>query len=129
MASAYDNPKLALLRHLARVARGAPYRMHVWQWLPGNVGAHSAGSLHNRVFVETNIGRAFDAYSNGRIGKSLTMAVYARHLRKHYRSQLTECIYNGRWTKVSIKSGQNVHPSYWGKATWDAHKSHVHVAI
>jgi hypothetical protein len=85
---------------------------------------HSPTSLHEQTFPGTKVGRAFDAYRS-----SIPQARYARHLRRHYVPLLTEAIYNGRWTKLSIKDGKHVDPSYWGADVWAAHRDHVHVAI
>lgn len=112
-----------LMKHIVRVAR-TKYRLHVWQWLPQHVGGHSAHSLHYQKFPGTNTGRAFDAYRT-----SLSQARYARWLRRHHKARLTEVIYNGLWTKVSIKNGRDVPHSTWGAATWQAHTNHVHVGI
>jgi hypothetical protein len=116
-----------LLRHIADVARHR-FGLHVWQWLPGPVGGHSATSLHYQAFPAHRTGRAFDAYGTGVLGR-LREARFARWLKKSHKARLTEGIYHGRWTTLSIKRGHTVPSSYWGLATWDAHKTHVHVAI
>src|SRR5690242_3343921 len=113
-----------MLRHLAAEARRRG--LTVWQWLPGHVGTHAANSLHNQTYPGTKVGRAFDAY-----GSYLRMARYARWLRKFHRRRLTEGIFNGRVpiSRLSVKSGGNVRPSFWGVETWREHKNHVHVGI
>lgn len=116
-----------LLKHLAYVAR-VRFKLTVWQWKPGPCGTHARNSLHYLTFPGTDVGRAFDAYGVGAIGR-LRMARYARWLRKAHRARLTETIYNGCFTKVSIAHGTNVSPSYWGATTWREHNNHVHVGI
>ncbi|MGZ6587117.1 MAG: hypothetical protein ACXVHX_22740 [Solirubrobacteraceae bacterium] len=112
-----------LLIHIAYVAR-TRFRLNVWQWLPGHVGAHAPGSLHGQRFPGSNVGRAFDAYSY-----AIRMARFARWVRRAHGHRMTEVIYNGRFTKVSIKHGQTVSPSFWGAETWAEHRNHVHIGI
>jgi hypothetical protein len=112
-----------LLKHLAYVARHR-FGLTVWQWKPGAVGTHAPGSLHYLTFAGSNIGRAFDAY-----GRFLRMARFARWVRKAHGDRLTEGIYNGRFTKLSIKRGRYLNPVYWGAVTWAEHRNHVHIGI
>lgn len=116
-----------MLKHLAEVARSR-FKLNVWQWKPGAVGSgHAKGSLHNLTFHD-GVGRAFDAYGTGVVGR-LRMARYARWLKRAHKARLTEGIFNGRWTHLSVKHGKTVAPSYWGASTWAEHDGHVHVAI
>ncbi len=112
-----------LLRHLAYVARHK-FSLTVWQWKPGHVGQHAPGSLHYLTFPHSSTGRAFDAY-----GTPHNMARYARWLRRWHRRRLTEAIFNGRYTRLSIKGGVTVAPWFWGATTWAEHNNHVHVGI
>jgi hypothetical protein len=113
-----------LLVHVAHVAAHR-FGLVVWQWLPGPCSGHAPDSLHYQRFrAAPHRGRAFDAYRS-----SLRQARYARWLRRTHKHRLTECIYNGRFTKVSIHQGHDVPPSFWGSATWTAHRNHVHVGI
>jgi hypothetical protein len=112
-----------LLKHIARVAHDR-FHLTVWQWLPGHVGTHAPGSLHRQTYPGTNVGRAFDAY-----GSFLQMARFARWVRKAHRARMTEVIYNGRFTNVSIKRGHDVPASFWGATTWAEHNNHTHIGI
>jgi hypothetical protein len=114
----------ALLNHLAYLA--ARYGLTVWQWKgKGEVGQHSANSLHFQTYVD-GIGRAFDAY-----GPSMRMRSYAWHLRIVYGRRLSEGIHNCGVPggNLSVKNGENVPASFWGATTWDNHTNHVHVGI
>lgn len=113
-----------LLVHLADVAKNR-YHLTVWQWLPGHVGGHAANSLHNKTFPHSEKGRAFDAF-----GSWINMYRFARHIRRSH-PNVTEGIWNSgtKLGYLSRKNGQHVKPSFWGSATWKAHKGHVHVGV
>ena len=117
-----------MLVHLAKVAQQR-FKLTVWQWKPGPCAGHAPGSLHYQCFPHTNVGRAFDAYAPMNPLGLLRMARYARWLRKAHKARLTEGIFNGRFTRLSVKHGRDVAPSFWGTATWRAHTNHVHVGI
>lgn len=117
-----------LLRHLAYQARHR-FKLTVWQWLPGHVSGHAPGSLHYLTFPGSRTGRAFDAYAPMTWRGRWRMARYARWLRRRHRSRLTEGIYNGAHTKLSVGHGRNVGSYYWGAQTWAAHRNHVHCGI
>jgi hypothetical protein len=117
-----------LLIHLAHVAEHR-FGLTVWQWLPGPCHGHAPGSLHYQTFPASRVGRAFDACAPMTWRGRRRMARYARWVKRTHGSRLTEGIYNGAYTKLSIKRGHTYSPSIWGAQTWAAHRNHVHVGI
>jgi hypothetical protein len=83
------------------------------------------GSYHYQTYPD-GVGRAFDAY-----GSWWRMVLFMRAVRKHHGAHLTEGIFNpGHWWRgLSVKNGRRVDHSFWGSETWNAHKSHVHLAV
>lgn len=89
-------------------APGAPAR-----WGPVHSG-HSATSLH---FA----GRAFDA-----TGTKAAMDAFTEWVNENCGSLMEELIHN---PNGSIDGGVRRDPSFWGDATWNGHRNHVHAAI
>jgi hypothetical protein len=89
-------------------APGAPAR-----WGPVH-RVHAVGSLHYAH-------RAADAHGSGD-----QMEAFGRFLLRNHARQLAELIHN---PGCSVKDGQVVPPSFWGKEVWDAHINHVHFAV
>jgi len=90
-------------------APGAPAR-----WGPVTPGVHSQNSLHN-------VGRAFDAG-----GSKADMEAFSAFVDENHASQIAELIHN---PNGSIKNGQRVSPDFWGEATFQAHRNHIHLAV
>ena len=89
-------------------APGAPAR-----WGPVHAG-HTATSLH---FA----GRAFDA-----TGSAASMAAFAAWVDENCPTLMAELIHN---PNGSIKHGVRRDADFWGDATWNGHRNHVHAAI
>jgi hypothetical protein len=89
-------------------APGAPAR-----WGPVHAG-HTATSLH---FA----GRAFDA-----TGSAQNMAAFAAWVDENCPTLMAELIHN---PNGSIKHGVRRGTDFWGDATWNGHRNHVHAAI
>jgi peptidoglycan hydrolase-like protein with peptidoglycan-binding domain len=89
-------------------APGAPAR-----WGPVHDG-HTATSLH---FA----GRAFDAG-----GSAKNMDAFAAWVDENCPTQMAELIHN---PNGSIKNGIRRDAEFWGTATWNGHRNHVHAAI
>jgi hypothetical protein len=121
----------ALLKNLAKVA-DRYYALNVWQWLPGHVGNHAPGSLHEQAFPD-GVGKAFDAYTDMvPESRRARMGAFAHYCAHNYGDRLTELIYNGSHVKVGVKYGRvmwgdHANREFWGSETWDAHANHVHV--
>lgn len=124
------NARCTTIIRFANVAR--TYGLKVTEDRDGRVCAdcHSAGSLHKELCAPgRKTRRAFDASSSLTVVGKLRMARFARHMRANHKEELTEFIYNGRFTHVSIKNGRDVDPSFWGEKTWLAHNNHCHCAV
>jgi hypothetical protein len=89
-------------------APGAPAR-----WGPVHP-VHAPGSLHYAH-------RAADIS-----GPEAQMHKFAAWVGQTHGPQLAELIHN---PGSSVKNGGRVDPSFWGAATWAAHRNHVHVAF
>ena len=89
-------------------APGSPAR-----WHPVHP-VHAAGSLHYAH-------RAADAH-----GSTADMQAFGLFLLHDHTHQLAELIHN---PGCSVKNGSVVPPSFWGSATWEAHRNHVHFAV
>lgn len=89
-------------------APGAPAR-----WGPVHDG-HTATSLHFD-------GRAFDAS-----GSAGDMVAFAAWVDENCAAQMAELIHN---PNGSIKHGVRRDSDFWGTATWNGHRNHVHAAI
>jgi hypothetical protein len=89
-------------------APGAPTR-----WGPVH-RVHAPGSLHYAH-------RAADAH-----GTAAYMEEFGLFLLHHHARQLAELIHN---PGCSVKDGHEVPHSFWGAATWEAHRNHVHFAV
>lgn len=90
-------------------APGAPSR-----WGPVHNKVHAPGSYHYRH-------RAADISGLGQ-----NMSRFANWVEVNYIHHIAELIHNPGY---SVKNGKRVPPSFWGPATWAAHRNHVHLAI
>lgn len=89
-------------------APGAPDR-----WGPVHQ-VHARGSLHYAH-------RAADVS-----GLEKNMGQFCHWIARNFVARCAELIHN---PGCSIKNGHVVNADFWGAATWNAHRNHVHVAI
>jgi hypothetical protein len=122
----------------------------VWCWKNrgnGYVGNHSTKSMHYRT--SGGSGRAFDSYinpipshQNGYLPRGYAPLKHVRgnaqdrldcalYIRRHLTPYLTEGIFNSGKVghNLSVKNGESVPASAWTDETWEAHRTHIHIAV
>jgi hypothetical protein len=110
-----------LLVQLCKVAE-EHYGLHIGECDAPGAPAHY-GPVHH-VHAKGSFHYQHRAADISGIPKS--MMRFGAWVEAKHRHRLKELIHN---PGSSVKNGERVDPSFWGKKTWAAHQNHVHIAI